>query len=117
MGENESKPIILVDDAPPPENIDVLSGILQDDYKIKAALNGERALKIASGENQPDLILLDVMMPDMDGYDVCRRLKERAYTRKIPVIFVTTLDEVIESSEDLRSGVSITSSSRSVHFW
>jgi len=75
--------ILIVDDAP--ENIDVLSGILREDYRIKAALDGERALKIAESPSPPDLILLDVMMPKMDGYEVCRRLKENPATNKIPV--------------------------------
>ena len=87
-----------------PENIDVLSGILKDDYKIKAALDGERALKIATGQQPPDLILLDIMMPKMDGYEVCRRLKSRADTRKIPVIFVTAKGEVVDEHKGFEVG-------------
>ena len=67
------KSILIVDDTP--INIGVISGALKDSFKTKVATNGERALAIASGEDKPDLILLDVMMPEMDGYEVCRRLK------------------------------------------
>ena len=84
--------ILVVDDAP--ENIDVLRGILGGDYKVKVAINGEKALKIAFSDNPPDLVLLDVMMPGMDGYEVCRTLKEDPRTRKVPVIFVTAKGEV-----------------------
>lgn len=83
--------ILVVDDAP--ENVDVLGGILGADYRIKVALNGEKALRIAESEDPPDLILLDVVMPDMDGYEVCRRLKANPKTRDIPVIFVTAKNE------------------------
>ena len=94
--------ILIVDDIP--DNIDVLNGILHDDYQIKVAINGERALKIASGENPPDLILLDVMMPGRDGYEVCRRLKENIATRNIPVIFVTAKSEVEDETEGFALG-------------
>jgi CheY-like chemotaxis protein len=79
--------VLVVDDAP--ENIDLLDGVLKKDYKIKAALNGEKALKIAGSENPPDIILLDIEMPGMDGYEFCRRLKADPQTRDIPIIFVT----------------------------
>ncbi len=83
--------ILVVDDTP--ENIDILSGILRQNYKVKAALNGERALKIANAEQQPDMVLLDIMMPGMDGYEVCRQLKANPRTRHIPIIFITTKDQ------------------------
>ena len=79
--------ILIVDDTP--INIGVISGALKDTYKTKVATNGEKALAIASGEEKPDLILLDVMMPVMDGYEVCRRLKANSDTQSIPVIFLT----------------------------
>jgi len=79
--------ILIVDDTP--INIGVISGALKDSFKTKVATNGEKALAIASGEDKPDLILLDVMMPVMDGYEVCRRLKANPDTRNIPVIFLT----------------------------
>jgi sigma-B regulation protein RsbU (phosphoserine phosphatase) len=81
------KSILIVDDTP--INIGVISGALKDSFKTKVATNGEKALAIASGEDRPDLILLDVMMPVMDGYEVCRRLKANPDTRNIPVIFLT----------------------------
>lgn len=86
----EKATILVVDDTP--ENIDVLDGILKDEYRIKIATNGRMALKIAE-KTLPDLILLDVMMPEMDGYEVCERLKENPLTRRIPVIFVTAKDQ------------------------
>lgn len=84
--------VLAVDDVP--ENIEVLAEILGADYQVKVALNGERALKIAGSPEPPDLILLDVMMPEMDGYEVCRQLKASAATQKIPIIFVTARGEV-----------------------
>jgi putative two-component system response regulator len=88
MDDKEDKEIILVvDDAP--ENIDVLSSVLRSEFKVKAALNGERALKIANGEPRPDMILLDIMMPGMNGYQVCQQLKSNPATASIPVIFIT----------------------------
>src|SRR5271169_5106469 len=81
------KSILIVDDTP--INIGVISGALKDSFKTKVATNGEKALAIANGSDKPDLILLDVMMPEMDGYEVCRRLKANPETRNIPVIFLT----------------------------
>ncbi|KAF0204992.1 MAG: response regulator [Gallionellaceae bacterium] len=85
-----------MDDAP--ENIDVISGLKQEEYILRPAINGELALRLALVEPKPDLILLDVMMPGMDGHEVCRQLKSNPRTRNIPAIFVTvkadTEDEV-----------------------
>ncbi|MFA5506109.1 MAG: response regulator, partial [Vulcanimicrobiota bacterium] len=81
--------ILVVDDMP--ANIDVLVGLLSDKYRVKAARNGRKALSIARSENPPDLILMDVVMPEMDGYEACRRLKAESDTAAIPVIFVTSL--------------------------
>jgi serine phosphatase RsbU (regulator of sigma subunit) len=81
------KSVLIVDDTP--INLGVISGALKDSFKTKVATNGEKALSIAGGEEKPDLILLDVMMPGMDGYEVCRRLKADPATRDIPVIFLT----------------------------
>ncbi len=103
MGEQpEKQTILIVDDTP--ENIDVLDGILRHDYKIKVALNGERALKIVTGKTTPDLILLDIMMPGIDGYEVCRQLKAHADTKKIPVIFVTAKGEVADEAKGFEAG-------------
>ena len=81
------KTLLVVDDAP--DNIQLLSGLLKEIYKIKAATSGEKALLIARKTPPPDLILLDVMMPGMDGYEVCRQLQADTLTRSIPVVFVT----------------------------
>ncbi len=81
------KTILIVDDTP--ANIQLLSGILKETYKVKAATSGDKALMIARKTPPPDLILLDVMMPEMDGHEVCRQLKNNPATHEIPVIFVT----------------------------
>jgi sigma-B regulation protein RsbU (phosphoserine phosphatase) len=90
-GKKKNK-ILIVDDTP--ENIQVLMETLKDQYAIVAAINGEKALKMASAEPRPDLILLDIMMPGMDGYEVCRRLKAEEQLVDIPIIFVTAKTEV-----------------------
>ncbi len=100
--EDNKATILVVDDTS--ENIDVLKGILKSNYKVKVALNGEKALKIANNEAKPDLILLDIMMPDMDGYEVCRRLKSNIETAKIPVIFVTAKNEIEDESKGFDLG-------------
>src|SRR5512144_3261980 len=87
MSELEKKLILVVDDTP--TKVAVISGVLKDSYRTKVATKGEKALAIANGPEKPDLILLDVMMPGMDGYEVCRRLKDNPATRDIPVIFLT----------------------------
>jgi CheY-like chemotaxis protein len=79
--------ILVVDDEP--SNIDVMRGVLLPDYVMKVALSGEKALAIASRTPCPDVVLLDVMMPGLDGYEVCRRLKADPATEKIPVVFVS----------------------------
>lgn len=90
--ETPRKTILIVDDAP--ANIDLLKGLLHARYRIKAATSGEKALAIAAKSPPPDLILLDVMMPDLDGHETCRRLKADPVTAHIPVFFVTgRLDE------------------------
>lgn len=94
--------ILIVDDTP--GNLDVLSGVLRGQYKVKAALNGQRALAIAAGDPSPDLILLDVMMPEMDGYEVLRHLKADPRTTSIPVIFVTALSDEGDEYRGLELG-------------
>jgi putative two-component system response regulator len=94
--------VLVVDDTP--ENIDVLSGILQDDYSVRVATNGEKALAIARTEPMPDLILLDVMMPLVDGYEVCRRLKADYLTQRIPVIFVSAMNEIEDETRGFELG-------------
>jgi CheY-like chemotaxis protein len=87
LKSQQQKLILIVDDTP--TNIGVISGALRDSYKTKVATNGAKALAIAAEEEKPDLILLDVMMPEMDGYEVCRRLKADPTTSEIPIIFLT----------------------------
>lgn len=94
--------LLLVDDVP--SNIKVLIEALQDEYEITIATAGERALRWASSDNPPDLILLDIMMPGMDGYEVCRRLKADPVTARIPVIFVTAMHEEEDETKGLSLG-------------
>lgn len=93
--------ILIADDVP--ENIELLAAILEDEYAIKVAPNGEKALKIAYSDAPPDLILLDVMMPGLSGHEVCRRLKANPDRQHIPVIFVTAMCSV----DDERLGLEI----------
>lgn len=97
----EKQTVLVVDDTP--DNIDILVETLKGDYRVKAALNGQMALRITQ-ESQPDIILLDVMMPEMDGYEVCRRLKADYLTRNIPVIFVTAKISVEDELYGLEVG-------------
>lgn len=94
--------LLLVDDTP--ANIDVLVGLLKQDYQLRIATSGERALKICSGEELPDLILLDIMMPGMDGFEVCRRLRGSHRTREIPIIFLTAKSEVDDIVHGFQEG-------------
>lgn len=94
--------ILVVDDTP--NNIAVLTEILRGDYRVLAAINGEQALKIARGDPPPELILLDVMMPGMSGHEVCQRLKAESSTRKIPVIFVTAMNQVEDETQGFALG-------------
>ena len=87
MRVQDKRLVLIVDDTP--TNVAVVSGVLKDSFRTKVATNGEKALAIATGAEKPDLILLDVMMPGMDGYEVCRRLKDIPATRDIPIIFLT----------------------------
>ena len=87
MSQSTEKHVILVvDDSP--DNLTLISGILKERYKVKAANGGGRALTICQGD-LPDLVLLDVLMPDLDGYEVCRRLKADPVTAPVPVVFLS----------------------------
>ncbi len=94
--------LLLVDDEP--ANIDLLKGVLPGEFKFKVAISGEKALMIAQKEPHPDLILLDVMMPEMDGYEVCRQLKADAATAGIPIVFVTGHADDAERQKGLALG-------------
>lgn len=98
----EKPTVLVVDDTP--ENLTLMQALLRDHYKVKGANNGERGLQIAASANPPDLILLDIMMPDLDGYEVCRRLKADAITRDIPVIFLTAKSDVEDERQGLELG-------------
>jgi putative two-component system response regulator len=97
--------ILIVDDVP--HNISVFNEILKRHYSVTAATSGEKALEIASTDPRPDLVLLDIMMPGMDGYEVYRRLQSNEPTRRIPVIFLTACrnDSDYPSDLDLRDAV------------
>lgn len=93
--ENQTKPrILVVDDII--DNIEILGSILRPEYDVIMAMTGLKALQLAGGPNPPDLILLDIVMPEMDGSEVCRRLKGSPHTARIPVIFVSARDEEID---------------------
>lgn len=94
--------VLVVDDVP--QNITLLGELLQPHYAVRAASSGERALRAAQSEPKPDIILLDVMMPDMDGYEVLQRLHALEQTRDIPVIFVTALDSMESEEQGLEMG-------------
>ena len=94
--------ILVVDDTP--DNLILMSDLLTGDYQVKVANGGERALAIATSDSPPDLILLDIMMPGMDGYEVCRRLKCDDRTANIPVIFLTAKSEEEDEKKGLELG-------------
>lgn len=102
MNPGDKPTILVVDDTP--DNLSLMSGLLKDAYKVKIANSGEKALKIAATAPMPDLILLDIMMPEMDGYAVIRRLKGDINTRPIPVIFLTAKAEIDDETLGLELG-------------
>ena len=94
--------ILVVDDER--FNLNILIGLLKSSYEMMVANTGQKALKAAHSSPPPDLILLDIMMPEMDGYEVCRQLKADAATRDIPVIFVTAMGEVSDETKGFELG-------------
>ncbi|WP_157493368.1 sigma 54-interacting transcriptional regulator [Desulfonatronovibrio magnus] len=100
--QTSPKPVVLIVDDHP-ASIEVLGSLLREDYHVLVAAGGVMALEMVFGNTSPDLILLDIMMPDMDGYEVCRRLKADERTRGTPVIFVTAMDQ----DEDEELGFSL----------
>jgi putative two-component system response regulator len=101
--DRKKKTILVVDDIA--ENIAIAANVLKDTYKVQTAINGERALDLVIGaQRKPDLILLDVQMPDMDGFEVCRRLKSNAKSRDIPVIFLTSLSDHLDEAHGFTVG-------------
>jgi len=98
----ERSTILVVDDTP--DNLALMSGLLKDLYRVKLANNGEKALLIAATDPAPDLILLDIMMPGIDGYEVCAKLKSDPWTQHIPVIFLTAKSEIEDEKKGLELG-------------
>jgi diguanylate cyclase (GGDEF)-like protein len=94
--------ILIVDDLP--MNIKILGDSLKTAYRVRLATGGRKALDIAASDDPPDLILLDIVMPEMDGYEVCRRLKEKCRTRNIPIIFITAKDQEKDETAGLELG-------------
>lgn len=83
--------ILIVDDTP--ANLQLLSGLFEDEYRVRVATNGEKALTVCHSDAPPDLVLLDIMMPDMDGFEVAQRMRQHPTSEAIPVIFVTAMEE------------------------
>jgi len=102
MKSPEPKTVLLVDDAP--SNLQAANSILKDDYKVRIATSGAKALELTSAKPAPDLILLDVVMPEMDGYEVCATLKSNPETRDIPVIFLTGQTEESDETRGFEVG-------------
>ena len=101
--DSASRPsILVVDDTP--DNLTLMAELLSDSYKVRAANSGEKALKFLQGEHQPDLILLDIMMPGLSGYDVIREIKANPATRRIPVIFLTAMSAAEDEKKGLEMG-------------
>jgi putative two-component system response regulator len=98
----EKNTILVVDDSP--DNLALISGLLQDDYRVKIAHSGAKALSISVSASPPDLILLDIMMPGMDGFEVCRQLKRNPRTMNIPVIFLTAKTQMEDEQKGLELG-------------
>jgi len=98
----ELKTVLLVDDEP--ANIQIVNSILKDTYKTRIATSGAKALELANQDPAPDLILLDVLMPEMNGYEVCSRLKSVDHTRDIPVIFLTGQTEIDDETKGFEVG-------------
>ena len=94
--------VLVVDDTP--DNLSLMSGLLKDLYKVKVANSGEKAIKIVHSDSPPDLILLDIMMPGLSGYDVCKILKDDHKTRDIPIIFLTAMTATEDEKKGLELG-------------
>lgn len=99
---DDKRRVLIIDDTP--ENIQVLLAALQGRYTVTAANSGSKGLELANSHPPPDLILLDIMMPEMDGYEVCRRLKDDPNTQNIPIIFITAMREDEDEEKGLQLG-------------
>ncbi len=94
--------LLIVDDIP--GNLHTLMNTLGDNYRFITAKSGEQALKKLQGEIVPDLILLDIVMPGMDGYELCKKIKANERTKNIPVIFVTSVSEIEDAARGFQAG-------------
>lgn len=94
--------VLLVDDTP--SNLDSLINILQNEYEIIVATNGKKAIELCASEHKPDIILLDIVIPEMDGYEVCKRIKSDEKTQDIPIIFITVLNDDASEEKGLSLG-------------
>lgn len=103
MDNRAEKPDILVVDGSP-ENVAVLSALLDSEYRVRVAPSGKQALNIVEADHPPDLILLDVVGPEIDGYEVCKRLKADPRTCDIPIIFLTARDSEADVTQGLAAG-------------
>ncbi|NVO04608.1 MAG: two-component system response regulator [Rhodoferax sp.] len=101
-GANLKATLLIVDDSP--ENLSVLSELLRPHYRVLAAISGSGCLRVANSQPKPDLILLDVMMPEMDGYATLQRLRESPATSDIPVVFLTALSGTEDEERGLQLG-------------
>lgn len=102
LNDEQKQTVLVVDDTP--ENLTLITELLKDLYRVKIATNGSKALQIAFSSEPPDLILLDIMMPEMDGYEVCRQLKKDSQTADIPVIFLTAKSEIEDELKGFELG-------------
>ncbi len=99
---DEKQVILVVDDTP--ENIDILDAVLHDIYTVKAVRSGKQALNLLKKDPKPDMVLLDIMMPEMNGYEVCRQMKKDPRTADIPIIFITALSDREDEKKGLNLG-------------
>ncbi|MCX7077406.1 MAG: two-component system response regulator [Methylococcales bacterium] len=102
MEKSQKPTILVVDDTP--DNLDLMGDLLMDDYRVKVANSGKKALEIIQSASPPDLVLLDIMMPEMDGYEVCTILKSSEETKNIPVIFLTAKTNTIDEQKGFEIG-------------
>lgn len=102
LNDEPKQTVLVVDDTP--DNLELIRSVLKDIYIVKVATNGKKALQIAFSNEPPDLILLDIMMPEMDGYEVCRELKSDAQTSAIPIIFCTAKTEIDDELKGFELG-------------
>ncbi|NUJ39716.1 response regulator [Pseudoalteromonas sp. 0303] len=100
--EKQSIEVLVVDDSI--DNIEIISEILCKNYNVRVATSGEKALRICNGDHKPDLILLDIMMPEIDGFEVCKRLKSNPETQHISIIFISAMDQEEEIVRGLELG-------------